>query len=396
MHGRLLRERSSPSLSPAGVPISSVVPSRVPETPPSTSAAVPLERSPLLDRYRRLGVRLGARPEAPDFPSPLGFGDIPAEYAAAREGCALFDQTDRGLLVVGGDDAGAFLHRILSNHVLGLPVGRGNRNLLLSPKGKVLFDFDLSVEEGCFRLSTPPARSAPLREAIDRYLFQEQVTLTVDDSLFAPLEIVGPTSLNVLSALLGERPRIDPWERRSLAGIAITAKPVLGSEGFRLEVPPQHVPALWERLAAAGARPAGLVARDALRVENGVALYGADVDENVYPQEARLEAAFALDKGCYVGQEVVAKIDTYGGLNKRLTGLRVTHDDPVPSGTRLLREEAGELRDLGVVTTWAYSFALDGGAILAYVKRRHQDPGTEFVLSEDRGRASIVPFPLRR
>ncbi len=371
-----------------------MVPSPAPETPPSTSPATPLERSPLLDRYRRLGVRLGARPEAPDFPSPLGFEDIPAEYAAAREGCALFDETDRGLLTISGRDARGLLHRILSNHVLDLPVGGGNRNLLLSPKGKVLFDFDLSVEES-FLLSTPPGRSAPLREAIDRYLFQEQVTLTVEDSLFAPLEIVGPTSLDVLSALLGERLEIERWQRRIHAGMAITAKPILGSEGFRLEVPPQEVPSLWERLAAAGARPAGLVARDALRVEHGVALYGVDVDENVYPQEARLEDAFALDKGCYVGQEVVAKIDTYGGLNKRLMGLRVAHGDPVPRGTRLLRDEAGELRDLGVVTTWAYSFALDGGAILAYVKRRHQDPGTEFLLSEDRGLASIVPFPLR-
>jgi glycine cleavage system aminomethyltransferase T len=91
---------------------------------------------------------------------------------------------------------------------------------------------------------------------------------------------------------------------------------------------------------------------------------------------------------------VVAKIDTYGGLNKRLVGLRVSHDDPVPTGTRLHREENGEWRDLGLVTSWAYSFALDTGLVLAYVKRRHQEPGTTFRLGQGPGEATIVPLPV--
>ena len=74
----------------------------------------------------------------------------------------------------------------------------------------------------------------------------------------------------------------------------------------------------------------------------------------------------------------MAKIDTYGGLNKRLVALRISHDDPVARGTRLFRDDEGEWRDLGVVTSWAYSFVLDTGLVLAYVKRRHQAPGTVF------------------
>ena len=109
----------------------------------------------------------------------------------------------------------------------------------------------------------------------------------------------------------------------------------------------------------------------------------------MYPQEARLDGAFSLTKGCYIGQEVVAKIDTYGGLNKQLFRLRVSHDDPVAPGTRLVRELDGERRDLGVVTSWAYSFALDGGVVLAYVKRKHQEPGTEFELGETGATAAL-------
>jgi folate-binding protein YgfZ len=135
--------------------------------------------------------------------------------------------------------------------------------------------------------------------------------------------------------------------------------------------------------------------RDMRRVERGRALLGVDVDENVYPQEAGLEAAFALDKGCYIGQEVVAKIDTYGGLNKRLTTLRVDHSDPVPRGTTLWRVHEGERRELGLVTSWAYSFALDTGLALAYVKRHNQAPGTAFEL-EGGGKGTIVEPPLGR
>ncbi len=130
-----------------------------------------------------------------------------------------------------------------------------------------------------------------------------------------------------------------------------------------------------------------------MRLEAGVPLFGADVDAQVYPQEAGLMDAFALDKGCYVGQEVVAKIDTYGGLNKRLLTLRIDHSDPLRRGTQLFCTEDGERRELGLVTSWAYSFALDTGLALAYVKRRHQDPGTTFEL-EGGGHATVVPPPL--
>jgi len=354
-----------------------------------------VKESLFLDLYRSLGVRVAPRPEAPESLAPLGFADIPAEYAAAREGCAFFDQTDRGSLRVSGADAQDFLHRMLSNHVRRLEVARGNRNLLLSPKGKVLFDLDLMVQEGSIALSTPPGRSEALRSALDHYLFQEQVSLSVEDETHAPLDVVGPRAPEVLEALLGARPTSMPRARFEYGGVALAALPVFGSPGFRIEAEPGKTLEVRERLIALGALPAGLVVRDSLRVENGCALSGVDVDENVYPQEAGLEEVLADDKGCFVGQEVVAKIDTYGGLNKRLMALRVDHEEPVPRGTRLLWEPSETGGDLGMVTTWAYSFALDSAMVLAYVKRRHQDPGTVFLLSGDRGRATIVPLPVR-
>ncbi len=357
-----------------------------------------MERSPLLDRHLSAGARLAERPEAPGTATPLLFGDVPGEYAAAREGCALFDVSDRGRLTIRGPDAADFLHRLLANHVKSLAPGRGNRNLLLSSKGKVRHLFDLVRREDGFELSTAPGEERALGSVLETFHFGEQLTLEPSGARHAPLELSGPGSLAVVERVLGDRIRLEPRESLRLpwqAGeLDITALAVGGSSGLRLDGGPELAGPLWEALVAAGARPSGLAVRDILRVEAGCALPGVDIDENVYPQEARLEDALALDKGCYVGQEVVAKIDTYGGLNKRLELLRIAHGEPVPRGTALLRlDERGERRELGLVTSWTYSFAHDTGLVLGYVKRKHQEPGTEFELGGGHGRATLLPFP---
>ena len=348
-----------------------------------------MHESPLLPLHRAASARITAPEQGARL---LTYGDVPAEYRAANEGAALFDRTERGLVRVTGADAPAFLHRIVAGEVRGLDPGTGGRNLLLSPKGKVLFDFDLLPCEGGFELSTTPGQAGALRESLDVYLFAEDVELADVTESHAPLEITGPTAAAVLERAFGSPPpakRYQPvhieWEG---APVALVALAVAGSPGFRIDGGPALAEPLWNSLTAAAATPAGLVVWDILRVEACAAEPGVDVDETVYPQEARLEAAFSLEKGCYVGQEVVAKIDTYGGLNKLLVTLRVDHDDPVASGTRLYRqdEKSDEWRDLGVVTSWAYSFVLDTGLVLAYVKRRHQDVGTRFQSGRARAR----------
>jgi len=355
-----------------------------------------LDSSPLLHEHELAGARLQAG--APH--RVLTYGDVQAEYRAAQEGAALFDETDRGRLDVSGPEAGAFLQRLLANDVRAVAVGTGQRNLLLDAKGKILFDFELyRVEDARFVLSVPPGRAAALRAALERYQFSEKLDFADQSATYAPLTLIGPRSDALLKQVLGcDAPDAEyHWSVGNFGGAPLIAARTrfAGSRAIRLVATPEQAPPLWSALRSAGAAASGIVVRDILRVEAGVALWGEDVDEGVYPQEARWEDAFSLTKGCYIGQEVVAKIDTYGGLNKRLVVLKVSHDDPVARGTRLLREDQGEWRDLGVVTSWAYSFVLDTGAVLAYVKRRHQAVGTEFRLGDGPASASIVKHPLR-
>ncbi|QDU66928.1 YgfZ/GcvT domain-containing protein [Engelhardtia mirabilis] len=348
--------------------------------------------------HRAAGARFAG--EAPGSPL-LTYGDVPAEYKAGVEGCALFDATGRGALDMGGDDRLEFCHRILANTVRGLEPGQGNRQLLLSPKGKVLADFELRFEADRFRLSTEPGAAPALAQALDMFLFADKVELTDVTGEHTPLDLCGPKAGEVLSAVLGPLPEVSDYGFASLdhggMPVELSRVPVAGSWGWRVDAGPAGTEALWRALCEAGAQPAGIVARDCLRVEAGAAIFGVDITDDVYPQEARLEEAFALDKGCYVGQEVVAKIDTYGGLNKRLVALAVSHDDPVPRGAKLIAwdDKLEKDRELGIVTSWAYSFVLDTGLVLAYVKRRHQAVGTEFKLDGAEGTARVVALPQR-
>ncbi len=352
-----------------------------------------MRTSPLLHSHEQSGARLTSTEAGSEV---ITYGAAPAEYAAAAaEGSLLLDRTTRGLITVTGGDAADFLHRILANDVKGVGPGEGNRNLLLTGKGKVVHVFDLAALGEGYLISTEPGEAPALMQALDMYLFTEDVSLADETELHAPIELVGPDANAHVTAVIegidvdGAAPhsfQIGPFGD---AMTRVTRIAVAGKPGWRLETEPEQAAALWAALAAVGATPGGLVALDSLRAENLCPAVGREVTDEIYPQEARLDDAFSLTKGCYIGQEVVAKIDTYGGLNKQLFRLRVSHDDPVPPGTRLTRELDGELRDLGVVTSWAYSFAADGGVVLGYVKRKHQEPGTEFRLG-DSGATAVL------
>jgi folate-binding protein YgfZ len=356
--------------------------------------------SALLDLLRN---RPSARIAGPEHaPFLLAAGQVPVEYAAARERCVLFDQSASETVVASGADAAAFLHRLLANDVKSTADGERHENLLLSAKGKVRFQLALERRGATLRLAVAPEQGKALLDALEMYHFSEDVAFALDESC-ARLELCGPRAAEVLRAAGVDAP--ERGSRRVVAqGLAAGGRGpiachaadalVAGSPGFVVEVRRAECADAVLALEAAGALLAGRAARDILRVEACHAEAPFDVDEGVYPQEARLERAFSLDKGCYIGQEVVAKIDTYGGLNKRLVPLRISHDDPLPRGAKLLKEEDGETRELGVATSWSWSFVLDTGLALGFVKRRHQAPGTRFAL-EGGGEAVVVEAPVR-
>jgi len=352
-----------------------------------------MQHSPLLEHQQAQGARVT---ETQAGTIVLAHTEVPTEYLAGKTSCSLIDASTSGAIRILGTEAPAFLHRLLANHVLPLKPGEGNPNLLLSSKGKVQARFDLFREEEGFRLDTPQGEAASLITTLDMYLFGEDVELQDLSADCAPLLLGGPRAQEIAEQVVG--PLTHQVETRDWQGFALRISPAecAGDSGLRLDAGPKGCLPLWQALQSAGATPLGRVAENSLRVEALRPRWGVDINDEIYPAEARLNNEFNLDKGCYIGQEVAAKIDTYGGLNKQLFCLALDTDDPLPLGTRLTRELDGETRDLGLITTWAYSFQLDQAVALGYIKKRHQEVGTEFQVGETGATATLLKgVPLR-
>ena len=173
----------------------------------------------------------------------ITYGDVPAEYAAgAGDGALLFDRTTRGLISIGGGDAKDFLHRILANEIKGIAAGKGNRNLLLTGKGKVVHLFDLADLGEGYLLSTEPGAAPALLEALDMYLFTEDVQMADESEVHAPLEIVGGGAHGVLATVLegmpDERGEEHSFHLALFNGVPtkVTTLSVAGRPGWRISL----------------------------------------------------------------------------------------------------------------------------------------------------------------
>lgn len=349
-----------------------------------------LQPAPLESVHRAAAARLG---HGTDPRCVSDFGDPAAELAALEQGAGVLDETDLGALRIEGPDALDFLQRLLANDVRGLEPGRVQRNLLLSAKGKVLHTFELArLRAGLLLAYTAPGRSAPLAEDLEAYRFAEDLELAVADAEHAPLALLGPRAAPTLARVL---PGVELPAEGRVAQIAWDGRTLLvlrraryGAPGFLLDAGPAPAAALWRALCDAGAQPVGRLAREARRIAAGETLPAVDVDDTRYPQEARLEDAFSLSKGCYVGQEVVAKIDTYGGLHRRAVVLELDSELSVEPGSPL--REPGSGSEIGRVTS---AGPVPGGRALAlgFVKLEHEAPGTRLSIGDGSRGATVVP-----
>lgn len=265
----------------------------------------------------------------PPAPWPDSFGDLRGEYEAAR-GRAAYAGGTRALLWAEGPDAIPFLQGILSQDIAGMTPGQAARSFLLEPRGKLQDLLWVLRGEERAGLVTTPARLDSTRSALERWRVRVEVELRADPRTM--LEVWGPDAAlppgpgwaengaGEMTAQLSDYPI-----RRCLAA---------GFTGGFLE--------------KEGVRPMGAWAHDTLRAEAGEPLMGVDVDEKTIPQETGLVAESAsFDKGCYLGQELVARIDTRGRVNRRLCAVGMPAGEIPPAGARV---ELGG-RTVGRLTT---------------------------------------------
>ena len=301
------------------------------------------------------------------------YGDAAGEYAAAREAIALVDLPRRGVLEASGPQRQKFLQGMLSHDVAGRLPGQGCLAALMNAKGAVQALLRVLVDRDVVLLETDLDRIGPVQRTLEHHRVAAPVRFAVRPT--SVLALLGPGGARVLAAVgIGSPPASsEAHEEVTIAGqpLRLVRAGDLPGGGLVLHIAPGNAEDVWKALRAAGARPAGHDALDALRVEALRPWYGTDVTEENLLHETGLVAEYhSSAKGCYPGQEVVARLEARGGnVNKALRGLRLAAQVAAGATVRV------EGREVGRVTTAAVSPRL-GPIALAYVHRGYFAPGT--------------------
>jgi len=280
------------------------------------------------------------------------YGDPVAEQRAAETGAALFDRSNRDLITVTGDDRLTWLHTLTSQQLTDLDDGGTTQALVLSPNGHVEHHAVVTHRDGVVYLDTEPGDGAALAAYLDGMRFWSKVELNPAGDL-AILTVAGPTAADLV---------------RVTSGTESGGFSRIGEDGIDLVLPRADLGSTASKLRAAGATPAGSWAADALRIPTRRPRWGVDTDEKTIPNEVSwLQSAVHLNKGCYRGQETVARVHNLGRPPRRLVMLNLDGSaGTLPETGEPVTNGAG--RTVGRLGTVAQHHEL-GPIALALVKR---------------------------
>jgi len=325
--------------------------------------------------------------------------ELDAQYRQLREECGVLDRPGRGKLLVRGAEAAEYLQGQLTNDVEGLEPGEGQYAALLDRKGHMQSDMrvlDLSgapfppisrgrttgADEQAIWLDTEPGPLPVVRGHLDMYKVGRDVGVEDLTEGLAILSLIGPRSAEVAGAPPAAD---DAWASVSVEGIECLA--VGTALGIDLICDVAEAERLRAALAAAGAPAVGEEAAEILRIETGVPRFGAEMDAATMPAEAGIvERAVNFEKGCYIGQETVARLHYRGKPNRQLRGLRLS--SPATGGVPL----ALNGKQVGRLGTSCVSPA--HGPIALAIVRREAEPGAELAVGEDGVTARVVDLPF--
>jgi tRNA-modifying protein YgfZ len=318
-------------------------------------------------------------------------GTVAEEYQALREGCGLAESAWTGRLEMLGADRQRFLNAYATCDVKSLAPGEGAYGFLTNPQGKILSDLVVLALEDRLWLQVPAGQEETVASHLGKYILADRVEIRPLEER-RPMVLVGPRAADALGS--AELPPPGDWRhvRSTVHGTEVQLQRTgrLGREAYTLWVSAAVADALEERLLENPAvKRVGSAAIEILRVEAGIPRFGRDFGTENFPQETGADEAVSYTKGCYLGQEVVARIHYRGGVQKALRGLVFAASSPPAAGTVLLFEG----RESGAVTTVVESIALGRPAGLAILHRRAAAAGSQVELA-DGGTAEVRELPL--
>lgn len=311
-------------------------------------------------------------------------------YAAAREGSAIFDLPDRAVIAVTGPLRQKFLHNILSNDVASRAAGQGSRAALMDVKGHLLAFLRVLVDPNAVVLEVAGGKADAVEAALVHYRVAAPVRFAREDA--AVIGLVGPRASEVLgdrgAAIGGLAPESHVMVEVAGSPVRMVGAGDMPATGYVLHVARDAAPGVMAALLARGAAPIEPAAVDVLRIEDGRPWYGPDVTEdNLLHETGLVKEMHSPTKGCYVGQEVIARLEARGGnVNKLLRGLRLSAPCAAGEPIRAAGKEVGRVTSAGV------SPAL-GAIAMGYVHRSAAEPGTQVEVGPATG--TVARLPLR-
>ncbi|MDH3585148.1 MAG: hypothetical protein OER86_13135 [Phycisphaerae bacterium] len=322
------------------------------------------------------------------------YASVEIEYAAIRKAAGALDCPHRSLLRVSGADHLDFLHRILSNECLSLQPGQVRRSFMLDAKGRIMADLLLLGGDGHTLVDLDIHQAQDVAGELQKMVFSEDVVIENQDEVKHRLSFHGPLAEAVIDDLLatawqGAAPDRFRYDETGEAGWHVWLEP---DAAERIADREQHLRETFRF------KPIGWLAYNIARVEAGHPLFNIDFGPDTLPHETGptiLAEAVSLSKGCYRGQEIVARMDSRGRQAKVLVGFR-GEDMAVPvAGSPVTDDATAEAETVGAVTSSTYSPLYAQAAVgLAMVKWSHHEPGTRLFSPADGRRVPITVNPL--
>lgn len=303
-----------------------------------------------------------------------------AEFAAATTTAALFDLGQRTQLELTGADRQKYLHNFCTNEIRNLRPGQSCEAFVTTIQGKIKAHIFVFAEENCLWVDALPGYEDLLFAHLDKYLITEDVQFQRRSAEYVEFYASGPEVLPRLAKLglsVGHL-KTSQHVRTTLESHSIAVRRVdwLGGPGCLIQVPVAGSTAVWQSLAAGGLEPASPETYNALRIAAGFPDYGVDLTEDNLAQEAaRTNLAISFTKGCYLGQEPIARIDSMGHVNQELRILRLQSGPAPQIGAKVLMP--GEVREAGTVTSAGWDYTTNAPVALAIIKRNYLPPGTK-------------------
>jgi len=359
-----------------------------------------MKHSPIHDLHTKLGATFK---EVAGWDMPDHYGKWIAEYQAVRQAVGLSDLSHRGKIRITGDDRVKWLQGLISNDILPLQPGQGRYSSFLTHKGKMLGYFRVyTLSDSLWVEDVGEVGDATFQALRKFLLYGIKAKMENCAESWGLLLVSGPKACATVRAALGvEMSDLKPVSAIS-AKIGGHASLVLcteetGEDDLEILLPADALSTAWERLMEAGAiygiQAVGGHAREALRIEAGLPKAGPDLNEEIVPPEANLEGkAFSLNKGCYPGQEVVARMDTYGNVRRHLVGLVMNGSIIPPRGTKIFSGD----REVGWISSATQSPRLNAPIAFGFPLRDFStvDTTLSVEIGGTRHEATVHPLPF--